>query len=94
VPDPICARFFVSGKVQGVFFRASCVQQGARLGLQGWARNLADGRVEVLARGEPDAIAALGRWLAKGPPAARVQNVERHTEDLAVAARLADFRVA
>ena len=92
--EPICARFFVSGKVQGVFFRASCVQQGARLGLHGWARNLADGRVEVLARGEPDAVSALGRWLANGPPAARVQNVERHTEDLAVAARLTDFRVA
>jgi acylphosphatase len=93
MPEPICARFFVSGKVQGVFFRASCVQQAARLGLHGWARNLADGRVEVLARGEPDAMNALARWLVTGPPAARVDNVERHAEDLAIAARLTDFRV-
>jgi acylphosphatase len=92
--DPICARFFVSGKVQGVFFRASCVQQGARLGLRGWARNLVDGRVEVLASGEPDSLDELARWLTSGPPAARVDNVERHPEDLAVAARLTDFRVA
>jgi len=94
MPEPICARFFVAGKVQGVFFRASCVQQAARLGLRGWARNLVDGRVEVLASGEPGPLDELARWLATGPPAARVENVERHPEDLAVAARLTGFRVA
>lgn len=71
------ARFLVSGKVQGVFFRASTREQAQRLGLHGRAVNLTDGRVEVLAAGEPDAIDALERWLRQGPPMARVERVER-----------------
>src|SRR3546814_8461279 len=71
------ARFLVSGKVQGVFFRASTREQAQRLGLRGNARNLSDGRVEVLAAGEPDAIDALADWLKRGPPQARVEAVER-----------------
>ena len=71
------ARFLVSGKVQGVFFRASTREQAQRLGLRGHARNLPDGRVEVLAAGEPDAIDALAQWLKHGPPQARVDAVER-----------------
>jgi len=71
------ARFIVSGKVQGVFFRASTGEQAQRLHLRGYARNLADGRVEVLAGGSADAIDALERWLAQGPPQARVDAVQR-----------------
>lgn len=71
------ARFHVSGHVQGVFFRASTREQALRLGLRGYARNLPDGRVEVLAVGEADAIDALARWLHEGPPMARVDAVER-----------------
>lgn len=71
------ARFIVSGKVQGVFFRASTREQAVRLGLRGYARNLADGTVEVVAAGDPDAIDALGAWLFEGPPLARVERVER-----------------
>jgi acylphosphatase len=71
------ARFHVSGHVQGVFFRASTRDQALRLGLRGYARNLPDGRVEVLAVGEADAIDALARWLHEGPPMARVDAVER-----------------
>lgn len=71
------ARFFVSGHVQGVFFRASTREQAQRLGLRGHARNLHDGRVEVLAVGDADAIDALERWLHHGPPMARVDAVER-----------------
>lgn len=72
-----CARFFVSGRVQGVFFRASTREQALRLGLDGWAENLADGRVEVYVRGDESMIQALERWLWKGSPAARVAAVER-----------------
>lgn len=70
------ARFFVSGKVQGVFFRASTREQAQRLGLRGYAKNLPDGRVEVLAAGEADALDALERWLHEGPPMARVERIE------------------
>lgn len=71
------ARFVVSGRVQGVFFRASTRAQAERLGLSGYARNLADGRVEVLACGKSEALDALERWLWQGPPAAEVTAVER-----------------
>lgn len=71
------ARFVVSGKVQGVFFRASTREQAGRLQLRGHARNLADGRVDVLAVGSAEAIEALGRWLERGPPQARVDAVQR-----------------
>lgn len=71
------ARFLISGHVQGVFFRASTQAQAERLGLRGYARNLADGRVEVLAVGPSDAISTLARWLAHGPPGASVTQVRR-----------------
>jgi acylphosphatase len=71
------ARFLVSGVVQGVFYRASTRSQARQLGLTGHARNLPDGRVEVIAHGEPHALDALQRWLWQGPPAAEVDRVER-----------------
>ena len=71
------ARFLVSGKVQGVFFRAGTREQAQGLGLRGHAVNLADGRVEVLAAGDADALDALQRWLWQGPPMARVERVTR-----------------
>jgi len=74
-------RFLVSGRVQGVCFRASTREQGLRLRLSGHARNLDDGRVEVLAIGAEHAIEALAQWLEDGPPAARVTGVERLPAD-------------
>jgi acylphosphatase len=68
-------RFVVSGKVQGVWFRASTCQQAQALGLRGYARNQPDGTVEVLAIGDALPIAQLERWLWKGPPLAEVSNV-------------------
>lgn len=62
----------VTGRVQGVSYRAATRDRALALGLAGHARNLADGSVEVLASGEPDALAALEGWLRRGPPAARV----------------------
>jgi acylphosphatase len=72
-----CARFLVAGRVQGVFFRASTREQALRLGLSGYAKNLADGRVEVMASGSGAALAELEEWLREGPPGARVASVER-----------------
>jgi acylphosphatase len=72
----VARRCFVSGLVQGVFFRASTRQHASVLGIAGYARNLEDGRVEVLAVGEPPAVHQLIEWLHRGPPAARVTRVE------------------
>jgi acylphosphatase len=74
------ARFLVEGRVQGVFFRASTREQALALGVAGHARNLDDGRVEVLAGGRAEALDALEQWLWQGPPAAEVTAVDR--EDL------------
>ena len=75
------ARFLVSGKVQGVWFRASTRQEAVRLGLRGSATNLDDGRVEVLAAGDAAAIDELEKWLRHGPPLARVDMLERQSTD-------------
>ena len=79
----ICRRSFVSGRVQGVFYRATCVRQARSLGLRGFARNLADGRVEVLACGEVAAVDALVAWLWEGSPASKVTAVESAEVDAA-----------
>lgn len=72
----ICRRSFVSGRVQGVFYRATCVRMAQSLGLGGFARNLPDGRVEVLACGAADKVDAFIAWLWEGSPASRVTAVE------------------
>lgn len=65
----------VTGRVQGVSYRASTVDEARDLGLCGWVRNLPDGSVELEAEGDADAVAALLAWCAKGPPAAQVTRV-------------------
>lgn len=72
----ICKRFVVSGKVQGVFFRASTRQQALQLSIRGHAKNLPNGSVEVLALGINTAVEALEQWLWQGPPTARVTEVQ------------------
>ena len=71
------ARFLVSGKVQGVWFRASTREHALGLKLNGYARNLADGGVEVVASGDDAALDALEKWLWQGPPLAKVTEVRR-----------------
>jgi acylphosphatase len=75
------ARFLVSGRVQGVFFRASTRNEAERLGVAGVAKNLSDGRVEVVACGSDAALDALEQWLWQGPSAARVDEVVREAID-------------
>lgn len=70
-------RYLISGRVQGVFYRASTVDKARELGLDGWVRNLDDGRVEALAAGEEAALAQFADWLRQGPPRAEVRKVER-----------------
>ena len=70
-----CVRFLVGGHVQGVGFRASTRAEAVRLGINGHARNLRDGRVEVLANGDDHALDQLHAWLQHGPPSARVIEV-------------------
>lgn len=72
---------YISGKVQGVWFRATTKQQAEELGITGWVRNLADGRVEVMACGSEEQIELFYAWLEQGPPHAIVSGRER--EDLA-----------
>ncbi len=75
------ARFFVSGRVQGVAFRAYTRKQALALGLRGYACNLADGRVEVIAVGDTVAIETLAVWLQQGSPLARVDGIVREQFD-------------
>lgn len=71
----------VSGRVQGVFFRANTQEVAQRLGLSGYVRNLPDGRVEVVAEGEEGALRKLLEWCHEGPPLARVERVEVRWEN-------------
>lgn len=75
IAQKICMHFYVSGHVQGVWFRAATQEQAKKLEVTGWARNLPDGRVEVLACGEKEKIVLLHQWLKVGPPLARVDDV-------------------
>ena len=72
---------WISGRVQGVWFRDSAAREARRLGVRGWIRNLPDGRVETVAEGTPEAVDAYIRWCAQGPPLARVEDLERRPEE-------------
>jgi acylphosphatase len=67
---------WVSGRVQGVYYRGSAARRARELGIAGYARNLPDGRVEVLAYGAPDAVDTFVDWLWIGSSASRVTGVE------------------
>lgn len=74
-PGPVARQLRIQGRVQGVYFRASMVAEAERLGVAGWVRNRADGSVEALAQGQPDAVQALIEWAHRGPQRARVDAV-------------------
>ena len=72
----ICKKCVVGGRVQGVFYRATAARRAQELGIRGHARNLPDGRVEVLACGERAAVQAFVGWLWIGSSACKVTSVE------------------
>lgn len=74
--EPSCYRLLISGRVQGVSYRASAISQAQRIGIDGWVRNRGDGTVEALVAGRQEAIEAFIDWCRSGPPAARVDRVE------------------
>ena len=74
--------FTVSGRVQGVFFRASTRHVAESLGLTGYAINLPDGNVEVLACGPAEQVDKLGDWLQQGPEMARVDAVQAESIEI------------
>ena len=74
--DAVRAHLFVSGMVQGVFFRANTISVARSLGLNGWVKNLSDGQVEVVAEGPHARITEFIEWCHKGPPAASVSDVK------------------
>lgn len=65
----------VAGRVQGVFYRAATAERASELGIRGWVRNRPDGRVELVAGGDADAVEQLVAWLWQGPPGASVTSV-------------------
>jgi acylphosphatase len=71
-------RCLVSGRVQGVFYRTGTQEVAEQLGLKGWVRNLADGRVELEACGSAQQLQQLQDWLRQGPPHAMVSDVVCH----------------
>ena len=75
-PATITRLLRISGRVQGVYYRASTVQQAQALGLRGWVRNRLDGSVEALVTGPADAVQTLIEWAHRGPALARVERVE------------------
>jgi acylphosphatase len=89
--DRLRVRLNVRGRVQGVWFRGSARDEARRLGVAGWARNLADGSVEVVAQGPRAAVERLVAWCHHGPSAARVTGVTRSDES--PLEEPADFRV-
>jgi len=78
--ETVRCHVWVEGRVQGVWFRGATREQARRHGVAGWARNLADGRVEAVFEGPREAVAALVAFCGQGPPAARVDHVERRDE--------------
>ena len=69
-------RNHVSGRVQGVWFRGSMCEQARNLGLEGWVRNLSDGRVEALVQGPSNDVDSIIGWCRQGPSGARVDHVQ------------------
>ena len=74
------AQIRIRGRVQGVYYRASMVQEAQQAGLTGWVRNCADGSVEAVADGSRAAIESLLAWCRQGPPGARVASVDVNWE--------------
>ena len=85
------AHIFVSGRVQGVFFRYSTLRKARQLGLTGWVRNLSDGRVEAVFEGEKSALQEMLAWAKEGPAFAKVQDLKISFEE--ACGQFSDFEI-
>jgi acylphosphatase len=79
--DKTRAHVMISGRVQGVFFRAETRDAARRYGVAGWVRNTRDGRVEAVLEGNSEDVEKMIQWCRSGPPQARVENVEVDHQD-------------
>lgn len=84
-------KLLISGHVQGVFFRANTKDRAKELNLKGWVKNLSNGDVEIFAQGKEEDLNKLKEWAKKGPPRARVDDVQAETEE--IREELEDFRI-
>ena len=73
--EKVRAHVVVSGRVQGVFFRAKTQEKAKELGVFGWVKNLSEGRVEAVFEGERDKVEQMVKWAKKGPPGAIVNDL-------------------
>jgi acylphosphatase len=87
----VARRYLISGRVQGVGFRFFAEAAGQREGLQGWVRNLPDGRVEIVSEGDAEALERFERVIRQGPPGGRVDGVE--VDSTALKIREAGFNI-
>ncbi len=85
------AHIYVSGIVQGVFFRANAAREAEHLGVTGWVKNLPDGRVELIVEGEGHLVDQMVSWCRRGPPGAEVEDVE--VEVLLYRGEFSDFSI-
>jgi acylphosphatase len=81
----------ISGRVQGVYFRANTKKTADNLGVKGWVRNLPDGKVEVIAEGDKDKINSLIKFLKTGPERAKVDDLDIKNQDFE--GEFEDFRI-
>ena len=79
--ETVCARVLVSGTVQGVSYRATTRETARERGVDGWVRNLEDGRVEAVFEGKPSDVESMVQWCHEGSPAAEVEDVAVEYED-------------
>ena len=87
----VCAHLLISGRVQGVFYRATCASEARARGLLGWVRNLPDGNVEALLQGPKEKVEDMIRWCYRGPSEARVSKIDVAYREPDPA--LTDFRI-
>jgi len=79
--DKARVHIFVSGLVQGVFFRENTRQEAEKLGIKGWVKNLPDGKVEAVFEGDRNKVEEMIEWSKKGPSPAKVENIDLNWED-------------
>ncbi|MDI6732738.1 MAG: acylphosphatase [Planctomycetota bacterium] len=77
----VCAHLYISGRVQGVFFRSYTQEKALSLGIKGWVRNLSDRRVEAVFEGKETAVQDMIQWCHHGPPSATVTKVDISWEE-------------